>query len=187
MIAVAKAYDLDITAPFNKITYEFDSRSNQDNYFEINATTGAIRLKNPIRNKKNIPLTVIAKDGANGYSKDTPNQNSIYVDVKVIDINDNAPSFGGREYAFGVAENARPGFVVGAVEVLDEDTETVFNYSISDSTFGIRGVYDQARTKTLLNYRGSAEIYLNNFLDFKLKSLYNLEVSLGSVGYGLNV
>lgn len=176
IIAVAKAYDLDITSPFNKITYEFDSRSNLDNYFEINANTGAIKLKNPIRNKKNIPLTVIAKDGANGFNKDAPNQNSIYVDVKVIDINDNPPSFSKPEYEFEVAENVRPGFVIGSVEVLDEDTETVFNYSISDSTFGIRGIYDQTRTKMLLNYRGSAEIYLNNFLDFKLKSLYNLDV-----------
>lgn len=176
VIAVVKAYDLDITSPFNKITYEFDSRSNLDRHFMINRDTGAIKLQNPIHNKKNIPLTVIAKDGANGYNKDSPNQNSIYVDVKVIDINDNPPVFSNPQYEFTIPESARPGFVIGTIEVLDEDTETVFNYSISDATFGIRGIFDQTRTKMLRNYRGSAEIYLNNYLDFKLKSKYDLDV-----------
>ena len=55
---------MDITSPYNKITYEFDSRSNLDKYFLMNKDTGAIKLQNPIRNKKNIPLTVIAKDDA---------------------------------------------------------------------------------------------------------------------------
>ena len=118
---------------------------------------------------------MIAQDGANGYQKDRPNQNSIYLDIKVIDVNDNPPVFGAPSYSFSVAETALPDYVIGRIEVTDEDTETFFNYSISDSTFGIRGIFDQSRSK-INNYRGSAEIYLNNFLDFKIKSSYNLTV-----------
>lgn len=66
--------------------------------------------------------------------------------------------------------------MIGTIEVLDEDTETFFNYSISDSTFGIRGIFDQTRISKLRNYRGSAVIYLNNYLDFKQKSIYDLDV-----------
>ena len=105
-----------------------------------------------------------------------PNQNSIYVDVKVIDINDNPPVFNQNSYAFSVNETARPGFVVGRLEVMDQDTLSYFNYSISDSTFGIRGIYDQNKIKTHSHYRGSAEIYLNNYLDFNKKRLYDLVV-----------
>ncbi|CAF0737580.1 unnamed protein product [Brachionus calyciflorus] len=174
VIAIVKAYDLDLTQPYNTITYEFDSKSNLDQYFSINETTGEIKLINIIQNKKNIPLEVFAKDGANGYNMDSPNRNSIYVDVKVIDINDNEPVFGQSSYQFDVPENAQPGYVIGRLEVSDPDTESYFNYSISDSTFGIRGIFDQTKTKSYSNYRGSAEIYLNNYLDYKKKSVYQL-------------
>lgn len=106
VIAIVKAYDLDLTYPYNSITYEFDSKSNMDQYFSIDPKSGEIKLINPIQNKKNIPLEVFAKDGANGYNMNSPNQNSIYVDVKVIDINDNEPVFGQASYQFDVPECA---------------------------------------------------------------------------------
>ena len=174
VIAVVKAYDLDKTEAFNTVTYCFDAKSNTDGFFAINATSGEIKLVQRIHNKKNIPLEIIARDGANGYLHEAPNQNSIYVDVKVIDINDNPPKFSLKSYDFEVSEEAEPGFVIGQLEVNDEDTESFFNYSISDSTFGIRpvSVYDQKKA----NYKGCAEIYLNNYLDFNVKNLYNLKV-----------
>jgi hypothetical protein len=176
IIAVVKAYDLDKTYPFNAVTYEFDANTNADGFFSINSTTGEIKLMQRIHNKKNIPLEVIAKDGANAYNSNMPNRNSIYVDVKVIDINDNPPVFGQQSYAFDVNEDARPGFVIGRIEVSDEDTESFFNFSISDSTFGIRGIYDSTKSKSHYNYKGSAEIYLNNYLDFNKKNAYSLQI-----------
>ncbi len=169
---MVKAYDIDITFPFNKITYEFGYGTNDGNHFSINRDTGAISLTRPIKNIKNIPLTVIAKDGANGYKKETPNQNSIYVDVKVIDINDNPPLFTQESYEFSLAENERPGFLIGTIEITDEDAETVPTYSISDSTFGIRPLNKPGANKQ--NFY--AEIYLNNYLDYMKNSVYNLEV-----------
>lgn len=174
VIAKVKAYDLDLTYPYNSITYEFDANSNLDKFFSINSTSGEIKLVNTIQNKKNIPLEIVAKDGANGYNMGRPNMNSIYVDVKVIDINDNEPVFSQPSYEFEVAENAPLGHVIGRLDVSDPDIESYFNYSISDSTFGIRGIFDHTKTKSHSNYRGSAEIYLNNYLDHKKKSLYKL-------------
>lgn len=105
-----------------------------------------------------------------------PNQNSIYVDVRVIDINDNPPQFGQSTYVFNVTEDTKPGFVIGRLEVSDPDTESFFNYSISDSTFGIRPIFDSTKMKSYTNYRGSAEIYLNSYLDFNIKNRYNILV-----------
>ncbi len=187
VIAVVKAYDLDKTYPFNKITYEFDRNSNLDGYFSINSTSGEIKLEQRIHNKKNIPLEIIAKDGANGYLMSVPNQNSIYVDVKVIDINDNPPVFGSASYTFSVNEDAQPDYVIGRLDVSDEDTETFFNFSISDSTFGIRSVYDHMKTKSFTNYRGSAEIYLNNYLNYSKINNYNLQVFVSDSQFLSNV
>jgi hypothetical protein len=145
-------------------------------FFSINSTSGEIKLVQRIHNKKNIPLEIIARDGANGYNMNMPNQNSIYVDVKVIDINDNAPVFTQPSYAFSIPDNSGPGFVIGRLEVTDEDAESFFNFSISDSTFGIRGIYDHAKFKSNFNYKGSAEIYVNNFLDYYRQNIYNLKV-----------
>lgn len=67
IIAVVKAYDIDKTPPFNTITYSFDAKSNQDGFFSIDQKSGEIKLIKKIQNKKNIPLEIFAKDGANGY------------------------------------------------------------------------------------------------------------------------
>ena len=75
-----------------------------------------------------------------------------------------------------MSECAQPGYVIGQLEVNDEDTESFFNFSISDSTFGIRPIYDPKKSKSYYNYKGSAEIYLNNYLDFNHKNVYNLKV-----------
>lgn len=83
--------------------------------------------------------------------------------------------------------SAQPGFVIGRLEVSDQDTESYFNYSISDSTFGIRGIYDQTKAKSHYNYRGSAEIYLNNYLDFKKKSVYDLLAFVSDSYFLVNV
>jgi hypothetical protein len=165
---MVKAYDLDINYPFNKITYEFGYGTNIGQHFSIDRDTGAITLTKAIKNIKNIPLTVVAKDGANGYNKNYPNENSIYVDVKVIDINDNPPSFTQASYDFSLNENEQPGFLIGTIEITDEDAETVPTYSISDSTFGIRALRNAVSKKQHFY----AEIYLNNYLDFKKKSIY---------------
>lgn len=186
IIAVVKAYDLDKTPPYNTISYEFDSKSNLDGFFSIDKNTGEIKLIKQIQNKKNIPLEIFAKDGANGYKMSQPNQNSIYVDVRVIDINDNPPQFGQQSYQFNVTEDAKPGFVIGRVDVSDPDTESFFNYSINDSTFGIRGIFDQTKTKHY-NYRGSAEIYLNTYLDFNKKPVYKLQVWVSDSYFLVNV
>jgi len=183
---VVKAYDLDKTFPYNLITYDFDSNSNIDKYFSINSTTGEIKLMKRIHNKKNIPLEVVARDGSNGYMMSYPNQNSIYVDVKVIDINDNPPIFSAGAYEFSVNEDAQPGFVIGRLHVSDEDTETFFNFSISDSTFGIRAVYDMTKIKSASNYRGSAEIYLNNYLNYNKTAVYTLQVFVSDSQYLTN-
>jgi hypothetical protein len=180
VIAVVKAYDIDKTAPNNQITYSFDSQGKQlndaDGYFSIDQNTGEIRLIKPIRNKKNIPLEVFARDGINGFNMNQPNQNSIYVDVKVIDMNDNPPVFNQNSYQFTVDETVRPGYVVGYLEVMDQDTLSNFNYSIGDSTFGIRGIYDSNKIKAHMHYRGSAEIYVNNYLDYTRVRTYVLTV-----------
>lgn len=176
IIAVVKAYDLDRTPPYNTISYSFDAKSNLDGFFSINSNTGEITLVKQIQNKKNIPLEIFARDGANGYKMTAPNQNSIYVDVRVIDINDNPPQFSQQSYTFNVTENSTPGSVIGRLEVFDPDTESFFNYSITDSTFGIRPIFDSTKMKSYNNYRGSAEIYLNSNLDFLRKSVYRTKV-----------
>ena len=176
IIAVVKAYDLDRTPPYNTISYSFDAKSNLDGFFSINSNTGEITLVKQIQNKKNIPLEIFARDGANGYKMTAPNQNSIYVDVRVIDINDNPPQFSQQSYTFNVTENSASGSVIGRLEVFDPDTESFFNYSITDSTFGIRPIFDSTKMKSYNNYRGSAEIYLNSNLDFLRKSVYRTKV-----------
>jgi hypothetical protein len=180
VVAVVKAYDIDKTSPNNLITYSFQSRSDQtisnDGYFEINPRNGEIKLRQPIQNSLTISMTVWARDGTNGFNSNKPNENSIYVDFKVIDINDNPPVFSKNSYSFSIRETEQPGFVIGRLEVMDQDTHSYFNYSISNPTFGIRGIYDTNKQKAHSHYRGSAEIYLNNYLDYRKIREYEIFV-----------
>lgn len=175
VVAKVKAYDLDKEPPYNTITYKIDATSDPDKYFTIDAISGQIKTTSKkISNKKSINLQVIASDCDATCTR--INQNSIYVDVRVIDINDNTPKFNSTSYIFQIAEDMQPGFVLGTMDVSDEDAESFFNFSISDSTFGVRPTYLSSRMSTIGSYKGSAEVYLNTYLDRDIKDTYDVEV-----------
>jgi hypothetical protein len=187
VIAVVKAYDLDITSPLNDINYSFDVNSNFDKYFAINSITGEIKMIKEIKNKKNIPLQVIAQDGANGFKRNVPNQNTIYINIKVLDINDNPPRFVNERYDFNVSEGADLKSVIGSVDVYDDDNDSFFDFSISESTFGIRKFFSLEKAGIYnSSYKGSAEIYLNRYLDFYKTNKYNFKIFVSDSMFSAN-
>ena len=173
-VVVVRAYDLDKTPPYNTINYDFYGLSNADGYFSINKQTGEIKLVKGIRHIKNINLEIVARDGAPAYGDSKPHETTIYVNMKIININSNPPAFIAPSYTFIVNENVRPGFVIGVVDVADEDVESFFNFSISDSTFGLRPVFYDSKSAANALYRGSAELFLNTYLDSTLVKIYKV-------------
>ena len=175
-VVIVRAYDLDKTPPYNTIFYNFYGGSNSEGYFSINQRTGEIKLIKGIRHLKNINLEVVASDGAPAYGDSKSHETTIYVNMKIININSNPPVFTAPSYTFTVSEGVRPGYAIGVVDVFDEDLESFFNFSISDSTFGLRPVFSDAKSAKNALYRGSGELFLNTYLDWtKIKS-YSLTV-----------
>ncbi|CAF0789975.1 unnamed protein product [Brachionus calyciflorus] len=97
-----------------------------DKYFNINSTTGSIRLFSPLDNLKRYQFTIIAQDSAT-----FPNQQSAYLTANVIVISqtDQAPFF-----------NEESSFYVSVLDILTPGTVIYDNIYVTDKNSGQNGI-----------------------------------------------
>uniref|UniRef100_A0A1X7V4J9 Cadherin domain-containing protein n=1 Tax=Amphimedon queenslandica TaxID=400682 RepID=A0A1X7V4J9_AMPQE len=137
-VATVSATDLDSTSN-GEISYSFENPDTLQ-YFTIDNTTGVIRTASELNREEqqSYTLTVLATDAG-----DIPLTGSATVDVSVLDINDNTPSFSATEYSASVLENI-PNVYIVTVNATDPDNGSngSITYSLSNTVtlFRIDGV-----------------------------------------------
>ncbi|NXN40980.1 PCDC2 protein, partial [Rhinoptilus africanus] len=102
-------------------------------YFNINASTGALSVNEPIDREQ---LCELKSACLLNYELVLENPLELYrMEFKVLDINDNSPSFPLSEYHINVPEFLSPGarFTLPNAQDLDEGTNSVQNYTLSPS------------------------------------------------------
>ncbi|XP_010286166.1 PREDICTED: LOW QUALITY PROTEIN: protocadherin alpha-C1-like, partial [Phaethon lepturus] len=100
-------------------------------YFNINASTGALSVNEPIDREQ---LCELKSACLLNYELVLENPLELYrMEFKVLDINDNSPSFPLSEYHINVPEFLSPGarFTLPIAQDLDEGTNSVQNYTLS--------------------------------------------------------
>ncbi|NXT78672.1 PCDC2 protein, partial [Zapornia atra] len=100
-------------------------------YFNINASTGALSVNEPIDREQ---LCELKSACLLNYELVLEKPLEIYrMEFKVLDINDNSPSFPLSEYHINVPEFLSPGarFTLPNAQDLDEGTNSVQNYTLS--------------------------------------------------------
>ena len=103
-----------------QVKYQFAGGSDGTRDFEIDETTGEIRVaqnsKIDREAQNNYTLQVIAYDGGV-----VPLTSTVEVRIKIEDINDNEPVFANDEIIAMVSENKKIGSTVAVVEAVDPD------------------------------------------------------------------
>ncbi|KAI8508643.1 hypothetical protein Bbelb_137420 [Branchiostoma belcheri] len=116
-----------------------------------------------------IEVTVVAQDSAN-----PPLEGTAKLKIKILDKNDNAPSFYNNRYAFHIAESVEVKTQVGQVIAADRDTgrnaKLAFAISSGDM-FGKFSIDPQ-----------NGELYTTGKLDYEEKKKYELVVSVRDNG-----
>ncbi|NWI25741.1 PCDC2 protein, partial [Sula dactylatra] len=100
-------------------------------YFNINASTGALSVNEPIDREQ---LCELKSACLLNYELVLENPLELYrMEFKVLDINDNSPSFPLSEYHINVPEFLSPGarFTLPNAQDFDEGTNSVQNYTLS--------------------------------------------------------
>ncbi|NXW48124.1 PCDC2 protein, partial [Nyctiprogne leucopyga] len=100
-------------------------------YFNINASTGALSINEPIDREQLCELKSVC---LLNYELVLENPLELYrMEFKVLDINDNSPSFPLSEYHINVPEFLSPGarFTLPTAQDLDEGTNSVQNYTLN--------------------------------------------------------
>ncbi|KFU85248.1 Protocadherin alpha-C2, partial [Chaetura pelagica] len=100
-------------------------------YFNINASTGALSVNEPIDREQ---LCELKSACLLNYELVLENPLELYrMEFKVLDINDNSPSFPLSEYHINVPEFLSPGarFALPNAQDLDEGANSVQNYTLS--------------------------------------------------------
>ncbi|NXO92467.1 PCDC2 protein, partial [Certhia brachydactyla] len=100
-------------------------------YFNINASTGALSVNEPIDREQLCELKSVC---LLNYELVLENPLELYrMEFKVLDINDNSPSFPLSEYHINVPEFLSPGarFTLPNAQDLDEGANSVQNYTLS--------------------------------------------------------
>ncbi|NXS88998.1 PCDC2 protein, partial [Erpornis zantholeuca] len=100
-------------------------------YFNINASTGALSVNEPIDREQLCELKSVC---VLNYELVLENPLELYrMEFKVLDINDNSPSFPLSEYHINMPEFLSPGarFTLPNAQDLDEGANSVQNYTLS--------------------------------------------------------
>uniref|UniRef100_A0A8C5IJ15 Protocadherin alpha subfamily C, 2 n=1 Tax=Junco hyemalis TaxID=40217 RepID=A0A8C5IJ15_JUNHY len=100
-------------------------------YFNINASTGALSVNEPIDREQLCELKSVC---LLNYELVLENPLELYrMEFKVLDINDNSPSFPLSEYHINMPEFLSPGarFTLPTAQDLDEGANSVQNYTLS--------------------------------------------------------
>ncbi|POI25531.1 hypothetical protein CIB84_010719 [Bambusicola thoracicus] len=164
-----KAYDIDR----DTITY---SISGSDSfYFDVDAQTGVVTLKNLLdrESQARLTITVTVSDGINEPV-------SRRLTIIVEDRNDNAPVFRNLPYETSVLENTTVGSIIYTVSANDPDTGPAarISYSIQEV------IPDTTKNHRLFYILPTGSVVLNSSLDYTTNTFFQLKI-LAQDGGGL--
>ncbi|XP_053612955.1 protein dachsous isoform X2 [Plodia interpunctella] len=147
-----------------RITYRIasDNNSNNEEYFNVQATTGWVYLAKPLDRETTSKhrISIIASD--NGIP---PLFAKTILIVNVIDANDNEPVFTKAAYEFKVEENLKAGAFVGTISASDADLgeNAMVRYSLfpSNTSFVVNPVSGVITTREMLDreYKSSYSLF----------------------------
>ncbi|KAM7357712.1 FAT atypical cadherin kugelei isoform 3-T4 [Cochliomyia hominivorax] len=149
----------------NAEIYYYIIGGNEQQKFKIDSKTGVISVNLEIdyEKTKSFFLTVQAVDGGT-----PPLSSQAFVNITILDINDNVPQFSQNLYRIRVAENAKKGEMIARIIATDEDSDqngvVIYNIERGDRL-------NQFSTDKFLG-----ELYVNDNLDRESISSYALEV-----------
>ncbi|NXC39149.1 PCDC1 protein, partial [Penelope pileata] len=130
---IAKDLGIDVAALSARKFRMITGSSKQ--YFNINASTGFLYVNEPIDREE---LCELKSACLLNYELVLENPLELYrMEFKVLDVNDNSPSFPLREYHVSVPEFLSPGarFALPNAQDLDEGTNGVQNYTLNPDKF----------------------------------------------------
>lgn len=143
------------------------------NYFEVDSSTGDLKARVPL-DREDIDVHRFMVEAHDGGSP--PLTASVPVEVIVLDVNDQKPTFNDEGYSFGVPENDPVGSLVGVVTAEDRDGSPPYNeftYSILPS---------HTSTNTFAIDRHTGRITNTKVLDREAQSVYYLLVCASDRG-----
>ncbi|XP_028324188.1 cadherin-11 [Gouania willdenowi] len=112
------AKDTDITN--NPVRYMIPRYTDVEQFFSVNAEDGLITTNRPLDREAqawhNISVSATEIDSLGGHHQDT----KVRVNIKVKDVNDNAPEFAANNEIL-MCESAAPGKVIETVSAVDKD------------------------------------------------------------------
>ncbi|ROT61843.1 hypothetical protein C7M84_020350 [Penaeus vannamei] len=149
------------------ITYSFitNDESDDDSAFTINPTTGIITTTKVLDHeaKQEYRVVVMASDQGN-----PPRNVTKLIQIEVLDLNDNRPTFPASSMTFRVKEGVEVGEEVGSVIAVDRDANEngrVTYTILSGNTFG---TFDINKT--------TGQVFTAREVDFELTAEYMLQV-----------
>lgn len=140
--------------------------------FSINSATGQIILMSTLDREQidHYKLKILAYDAG----KDVQLNSSAEVLIRVLDSNDNSPAFLSPPMSIELMETVIPGSLISQFHASDEDlgNNALLTFSIVDgninNTFQVDGK--------------SGKIYLMQKLDYEVKKVYHLNISVSDYG-----
>ncbi|KAL5273464.1 hypothetical protein ACFFRR_000290 [Megaselia abdita] len=135
-------------------------RISDNEFFNINQTTGVIKTKTRLDYEKTKEIQFIATVTDTGIPQLT---STAQIVVDILNTNDNEPHFSQTVYYFNITENSPRGTVVGKVEATDEDAG-----AYGEITYSLVG--ENHNYFMIDSYTGSIMISNSSVLDHELIS-----------------
>ncbi|XP_074646658.1 neural-cadherin-like [Tubulanus polymorphus] len=169
------AVDHDTIPAYKRVRYEMKQGSGDDQYFQINSSTGIITTKTTFdrETKAEYFFNVYAIDGAPsarpggggtalGLNTDH-NVGEARVHVTIADRNDEKPEFAKSIYYANISEDAKEQATVLTVTAEDKDTSSQLQYFIvdgnKDNVFGVRRSIGEIFVAQPLDYDKGTKVY----------------------------
>ena len=153
---VAQVFATDSDELFGKIAYNIID-GNKDNNFDINVTSGDIKINNPMFAYKNYSLIIEAED--NGGLKSETNA-TVFIQIKTGDKK-TSPKFTNKIFSFTMNESEAANFNVGSLNILSIDSPVKFRIQDNNYTglFSLNETDGTISTKQAIDYENDSDQY----------------------------
>ncbi|CDQ76454.1 unnamed protein product [Oncorhynchus mykiss] len=166
---VAKIRAVDSDSGYNALLSYHISEPKGTNLFRIGTSTGELRTKRRMSDNdlKTHPLVVLVSDNGEPSLSAT-----VSIDLNIVDVNDNAPSFSAKSQTINVAENTLPGvkFTLSEASDLDVGKNAVSTYKLSPNEYFSLDIHNGGGSV-------SAELVLQKALDREKQPVIKLTLT----------
>lgn len=121
--------------------------SNPGDYFEINSTSGELRVAN-LLDKESFPSTngvltlhVKAVELASKFNNETADHSVATLTITILDINDEVPTFNHDSYSVSIEENVPNGTPLSGLDMFIRDTDSGSNSAFNIDLIDPSGVF----------------------------------------------